>query len=116
MSFLSLTVIPNLILMICLGMGHSLPTRQETTEDSVIITSRAADYNYRDNMDSQFQAELANLSISSHLKDLYLDFGFPNEVIGLSSNHEDNKIDTIQSYKNEAKGKYVNLYQIIFIQ
>ena len=105
MSFLSSAAIQNLLLMICLGMGHSLPTRQEATEDDVIVTRREADYNYRDNTDFQLQAELANISMSSHLKDLYLDFGFANGVVGQSSNLENNEIDTIKSYKNEARGK-----------
>ena len=83
-------------------MGHSLLTRQEATEENVIVTRREADYNYRDNTNFQLQAELANVSMSSHLKGLYLDFGFANRVVGQSSNLENNKIDTIKPYKNEA--------------
>lgn len=96
-------MILNLLLMMHVTVAHSLPMMG----DNVIVTQREVDSdsssNHKDDMISQFQAELANLSISSHLKDLFSSF---NGVADLSSNHEDTEINTIQSYKNEAKSKF----------
>ena len=64
--------------------------------DNVIVSRREADSdsssNHKDDMVSQFQAELANLTMPSHLKDIFSSF---NGVAGLSLNHEDTEINTI---------------------
>ena len=57
-------------------------------------------------------SELANLSIPSYLKDLYINLTQPNGVAHPSSNHEEIKINTIQSFKNKAKGKR-NMHQLV---
>ena len=101
-----LAVILNLLLMMHIAAAHSLPTEQQMMGDNVIVTRREADSDsssdHNDDMVSQFQAELANLSIPSHLKEI---FSSPNGVAGLPLNHEDTEINTIESYKNKAKSK-----------
>ena len=101
-----LAVILNLLLMMHATAAHSLPAMG----DNVIVSRREADSDlpgvssdHKDDMVSQFQAELANLSMPSHLKDIFSSF---NGIAGLSLNHEDTEINTIQSYENEAKSKF----------
>ena len=50
-------------------------------------------------------SDLANLSMPSYLKDLYINLTYPNGVLHLSSILKDVKINTIQSYNNKAKSK-----------
>ena len=103
-----LAVILNLLLMTHAAVAHSLPTEQPMMGDNIIVTRREADSSdYKDDTVSQFQAELANLSISSHLKDLYIHF----DSTGVA---EDTKVNTIESYRNEAKSKLILIPIISF--
>ena len=82
-----------------LAAARSLPSKQ-------IMETRANSGNINtDSEVAQLQTELANLSIPSYLKDLYINLTFPNGVARPSSNPEDIKVNTIQSYKNQAKSK-----------
>ena len=82
-----------------LAAARSLPSKQ-------IMETRANSGNINtDSEVAQLQTELANLSIPSYLKDLYINLTFPNGVARSSSNPEDIKVNTIQSYKNQAKSK-----------
>ena len=92
----SLIVIVDVLLMAYFAAARSLPSKQlMDMGENINIDSEVA----------QLQTELANLSIPSYLKDLYINLTYPNGVARPSSNHEEIKINTIQSYKNQAKSK-----------
>lgn len=54
---------------------------------------------------TQLQTELANLSIPSYLKELYINLTYHNGAAHASPNHEEIRVNTIQSYANQAKSK-----------
>ena len=95
-------VIADLLLMMHLAAARSLPSQQIMemtnieTNSGNINTDSAADY----------QTELESLSIPSYLKDLYTNLTYPNGVSRTSSNPEEIKVNTIQSYKNQVKSKW----------
>ena len=53
-------------------------------------------------MVDNFMAEIANLSMPSYLKDLFINLTHSNGVEDLSANAQ---VNTIRSYKNQAKSK-----------
>lgn len=95
-------VIVDLLLMMHLAAARSLPSQQMMemtnieTNSGNVNTDSAADY----------QTELESLSIPSYLKDLYTNLTYPNGVSRISSNPEEIKVNTIQSYKNQVKSKW----------
>ena len=100
-------VILILLMMMHLAAGRSLPTKRENW---IVTTHRDANVesssNDNDNMVSEIaelQTQLANLSIPSYLKDLYVNLTYPNGEARSSSNNEEIKVNTILSYKNNAK-------------
>ena len=105
-------VILNLLLVTYLAAVHSLPIKQKVMGENQMVTRREANSgsssNHNDNIISevtQLQTNLANLSIPGYLKALYINLTYPNGVARPSSNHGDIKINTIQSYKNQAGSK-----------
>jgi len=113
-------MILNLLLMMHLVAARSLPRRQQIMDKNWIVTRRETDLSLSSNYDdntasevSQFQTELANLSIPSYLKDLYINLTHSNGVARPSLNSEEFKINTIQSYKNQAKSKPTSMVSYI---
>lgn len=93
-----------------------LTAARSVPEGKVTITRREANLesDYDENTVSeitQLQTELANLSIPSYLKQLYINLTYPNEEAHLSSNLEGPKVNTIVSYKNKATSKLL-VYKI----
>ena len=99
-----LIVILDVLLMICLVAARSVPSRQMMTD----IGANSGSIN-TDSEVAELKSKLANLSIPSYMKDLYINLTYPNGVARPSSNSEDIKVNTVQSYKNQAKSK-LNLY------
>ena len=102
--FCSLAIILHLLaMMMHLAAARSLPSIEQMTGE----THREE---LSPNLDTisevaQLQTELAELFIPSYLKDMYINLTFPNGVAHPSSNPEETKVNTIQSYKNQAKSK-----------
>lgn len=92
-------MILDLLLMMYLVAARSLPSQQMMEMNNIEANI---------NTDTELQTELANLSIPSYLKDLYINLTYPNGVARPSSNHEEITVNTIQSYKNKAKSKCIN--------
>ena len=97
-----LILILDLLLMMNLAATRSVPSRQMMEQTD--IGANSGDIN-TDSEVAQLQTELANLPIPGYLKDLYINLTYPNGVARPSSNHGDIKINTIQSYKNQAESK-----------
>ena len=76
--------------------ARSLPRKQEMMAETWTAT--------HDEVNSDV-SELANLSMPSYLKDLYINLTYSNGPIHPSLNPKDVKINTIQSYKNKAESK-----------
>ena len=99
--------------MVLLAAAHSLPSNQKTMEENRMVTTRReANSEMPSNHDesivseiTQFKTEIANLSIPSYLKDLYINLTYPNRVAHPSSKNDEIKVNTIQSYSNQAKSK-----------
>ena len=103
-SFGGLVISLHLLLMtMYLAAARSLPSVQPRTEDS-IMTRREAPTDTISEA-TQFHTKLAELSIPGYLKDMYVNLTYPNGVARPSSSSEDIKVNTIQSYKNQAKSK-----------
>ena len=108
----SLAVILNLLLMMHLAASHSLPRNQRVlVENQTVIRREASNSNSSIRNDDSpvseltlLKTELANLSIPSYLKELYINLTFPNRMPSSLHNEEIN-FNTIQSYKNKAKSK-----------
>ena len=92
----SFAVILNILLIMHQAAARSLPKKRETMGETWTATHSEV------NSDA---SELANLSMPSYLKDLYINLTYPNGVLHLSSIPKDVKINTIQSYNNKAKSK-----------
>ena len=84
--------------MVYFAAVRSLPSKQLMDIGGSINT---------DSEVAQLKTELANLSIPSYLKDLYINLTYPNGVARPSSSNQEIKVNTIQSYKNQAKSKSV---------
>ena len=84
--------------------ARSLPRSEQMIEDWM-MTRRETESATISEV-TQLQTELAELSIPNYLKDMYINLTFPNGVARSSSNLEEIKANTIQSYKNQAKSKY----------
>ena len=111
-----LAMILNLLLkMMYLAGARSLPSMQRTGESWQMTRREVNSESPADvktvSEATQFQTELANLSIPSYLKDIYMNLTYPNGVARPSSNHEEMKANTIQSYINQAKSKLFYLYK-----
>ena len=91
-----------ILLMIHLAAARSLP-RKQTME----VPAGSRNTNTESEVD-QLQTELANLSIPSYLKDLYINLTYPNGEARPASNHENIKVNTIQSYKNQVKSELMH--------
>lgn len=111
-----LTVI--LLTIMGFATARSLPmtSNQQTTGEIGRLGRRETDStNQMDSADqnlNEFMAELANLSIPSYLKDLFINLTLSNETGGLS---DDAKVNTIRSYENQIKSKadiYIYTYDI----
>ena len=102
-----LAMILNLLLMMAIHQAgaHSLPSIPQG-EGNQKMTSKEANSESPASINevNQLESELANLSIPSYLKDLYLNLTYPSGV-SRTSNHEETVVNTIQSYKNQAKSK-----------
>ena len=102
-------MILNLLLVTQLAAARSLPIKQKMIGENQMITRREAtsgsSSNYNDDTIMELQTTLANLSIPSYLKALYINLTYPNGVARPLSNQGDVKINTIQSYKNKAESK-----------
>ena len=92
-----------LLMMMHLAAARSLSSAQPRTEDST-RTHREASSDTVSEV-TQLQTKLAELSLPGYLKDMYINLTYPNGVARPSSNPEDTKVNTIQSYKNQAKSK-----------
>ena len=108
-------MILNLLLMMVMHQFpgvHSLPSILQEEGENWKIAPREANSESPANIDAnlevnQIQSELANLSIPSYLKDLYINLTYSSGVSHSSSNHEETEVNTIQSYKNQAKSKLI---------
>ena len=89
-----------LLLMVHLIAARSLPSIEG--EDWTMTRREASSATDT----SQLQTELAELSIPSYLKDMYINLTLPNGVARSSSNAEEMEVNTIQSYRNQAKSKH----------
>ena len=113
-AFDGLAMILNLLLMMVMHQApgiYSLPSIQQEAGENWKMTTREANSESPANIDAvlevnQLQSELANLSIPSYLKDLYINLTYPSGVSRPSSNDEETEVNTIQSYKNQAKSKF----------
>ena len=94
-------VIVGLLLMIHLATARSLPSQQMIEMTNIEANSGNIDTDSA----TQLLTELDSLSIPSYLKDLYINLTYPSGVSHPSSNHEEIKVNTIQSYKNQVKSK-----------
>lgn len=109
----SLAVILNLLLMMHLATSCSLPRKQQMlVENQTVIRREASNSNSSIKNDNspvseftQLKTELANLSIPSYLKELYINLTFPNGMPSSLLHNEEINFNTIQSYKNKAKSK-----------
>lgn len=104
----NLTVLVLLIVLIIALSGSSkarfspnrrVAEREVTTEASPGNSANEAAASKSPQVD-EFVAELANLSIPHHLKDLYINFTTSDEKIG-----GDTEANTIRSYGNTAKSE-----------
>lgn len=99
-------MILNLLMVTHLAAARSLP---KMMRENWMITRREANSGsssyYNDDTISELQTTLANLSIPSYLKVLYINLTYPNGVAHPLSNQGEIKINTIQSYKNKAESK-----------
>ena len=108
-----LTVI--LLTVMGFATARSLPltSNQQATGEIGRLGRREVDStNQMDNADpklNEFMAELANLSMPSYLKDLFINLIQSNETGDLS---DDAKVNTIRSYENQAKSKFTYLYKL----
>ena len=106
-----LTMTLSLLMMIYLAAARSLPSKQQMMEENWMVTTRreANSQSFSNHDDKtvseidQLQTEIANLSIPSYLKDLYINLTYPNGVAHPSSNNNEIKVNTIQSYRNKVK-------------
>ena len=80
--------------------AHSLP-RSGQMLDEWMMTNREAKSATIPEV-TKFQTELAELSIPNYLIDMYINLTFPN---GEARSPEEIKVNTIQSYKNQAESK-----------
>ena len=60
-----------------------------------------------------FMVEIANLSMPSYLKDLFINLTHSNEIDDLSEN---DKVNTIRSYENQAKRKLYAIASILALK
>jgi len=103
--FNSLAMALNLTLMMMhLVAARSLPRSEQMIEDYMMKHRETKSATISGV--TQFQTELAELSLPSYLKDMYINLTFPNGVARSSSNLEEIKANTIQSYKSQAKSKH----------
>lgn len=82
--------------------ARSLPnnySNQQTMGENWRLARREAD---SDPMVTKYMNEIANLSLSRYLKDLFINLTRSTEMADLSKNTEINKI---RSYENQAKSK-----------
>ena len=99
-----------LLTVMGLATARSLPitSSQQATGEIGRLGRREADSTSQiDNADpmlNEFMAELANLSIPSYLKDLFINLTLSNETDNLSDKA---KVNTIRSYENQAKSKLI---------
>lgn len=105
-----------LLLMISLATARSLLNKQSAMEKKLMVTRREAKSEGSGQTDAmiynftELQADLANLSMPSYLKDLYINltyFGidYPN----------DEKINTIRTYKNQPKCKHTYTFALCIV-
>ena len=108
----NLVMILNLLLM--MATAHSLPPRKQQMlgEKQTVIRREASSLDLSSNMNenmvsklAHLKTELANLSIPSYLKELYINLTYPDGVLSSLSNDEVIKVNTVQSYKSKAKSK-----------
>jgi len=95
-----------LMLMLIAIKVNSVPIGLEEKQQVSVESKRDQLENINNNVAKKviLAQELSNTSLSSFLKDLYLNSSYL--VRGLSHQPEDNKATTaIQSYKNQAKSK-----------
>ena len=93
--------------MMHLAAARSLPSIEQMIEEGWTMTRREASSANLDTISevTQLQTDLAELSIPGYLKDMYINLTFPNGIARPSSNPKEIKVNTIQSYKNQAKSK-----------
>lgn len=107
MKYITISLAAALLLMVGLTTARSLPNKQKMKE--VIVNRREAES--KDEGDAvtsnltEFQAELANTSLPSYLKDLYINFTY----LGRDHLLDHENINTVRTYDNQAECKHIVL-------
>ena len=98
MKHTMISLAASLLLIVGLATTRSLLTKQNRMEKKLIVTRREAQSkNQTDAMTSNltdFHPDLANMSIPSYLKKLYINFTLGREI------------NTVRTYENQAESKY----------
>lgn len=103
-----------LLMVISFAVARSLPnnymaSEQHATGENLRLARDADDStNKTDNADpmvdqDQFMTEIANLSMPNYLKELFINLTHSNKMHDPSEN---DKVNTIRSYENQAKSKW----------
>jgi len=94
-----------LLLMMSLVTARSLSNKPDVMEKNLMVTRR--EVNSTDQLGvmapnlTDIQTDLANLSIPSYLRDLYINLTYFNGTYPLNNK----KVNTIRSYENQAPSK-----------
>ena len=89
---------------------HSVPIRHMVEEQQPVqVTRREVNIDSENiadsNKENKFAHELANASLPSYLKDLYVNFSFPSGSAHTLKDQKMNAANTIRSFENQATGK-----------
>ena len=100
-----------LLLTISHFIVHSVPIRHMVEEQQPVKVTRRELNNIDSekiadsNNENEFAHELANASLPSYLKDLYVNFSFPSGSAHTLKDQKMNAANTIRSFENRAAGK-----------
>ena len=86
---------------------HSVPIRH--VEQQPVKVARREANSDSENVDgnlemNEFARELANATLPSYLKDLFVNFNFPSEPAHTLKDQKMTKANTIRSFENQAMG------------
>jgi len=89
---------------------YSVPIRDMVEEKQPVKVNRRdekqdSEYIHESLKESKFARELANVSLPSYLKDLYVNFNFPSGPANAIKDQKMIKANTIRSFENKAIGK-----------
>lgn len=108
MKYMMISVVAVLFLLVGLATARSLPDEENMMGKKLILTRREAESENLTNAEtSNIKADLANSSIPSYLRDLYINLTYLGEDHML----DDEKINTARAYNNQAQCKYT-LYNV----